>query len=231
MLAHADYKWSLRGLEGSAREEAKHACHARGADRLQRLCFANGGIYIKLGQHVAQLVRARPTCMQAQKCSRNGSCSHALQACSATLLYCRVIGKVVVQSHLTCWVGNSTALEWPLMTGSCHSSCPLGAEQAAFTPYSPAVQDHMLPSEYVTAMRKSMLDKCPVGSYAQVARTISEDLGSTPDTLFASFEPAPVASASLAQVGLRCMPGILTNLRHPSAMPATVNATLLSARC
>lgn len=55
----ADYKWSLRGIEGSARDEAKRACHARGADRLQRLCFANGGIYIKLGQHVAQLVRAR----------------------------------------------------------------------------------------------------------------------------------------------------------------------------
>ncbi|KAK9803104.1 hypothetical protein WJX73_003925 [Symbiochloris irregularis] len=111
----ADYKWSLRGLEGSQREEAKHACHARGADRLQRLCFANGGIYIKLGQHIVQL-------------------------------------------------------------------------------------DHMLPTEYVKAMRLSMLDKCPVETYAQVARTISEDLGSPPDKLYASFEPVPVASASLAQV-------------------------------
>lgn len=60
----------------------------------------------------------------------------------------------------------------------------------------------MLPAEYVTAMRKSMLDKCPVESYKQVARTITEDLGAPPDKLFASFEPVPVASASLAQVVL-----------------------------
>ena len=33
------------------------ACHQRGADRLLQLCFANGGIYTKLGQHVGQLVR------------------------------------------------------------------------------------------------------------------------------------------------------------------------------
>ncbi len=31
--------------------------HQRGADRLLQLCFANGGIYVKLGQHVGQLVR------------------------------------------------------------------------------------------------------------------------------------------------------------------------------
>ena len=56
--AHAGYKWSLRGLSGPEREAALHGAHARAADRLQRLCFANGGVYIKLGQHMAQLVRA-----------------------------------------------------------------------------------------------------------------------------------------------------------------------------
>lgn len=53
----ADYKYSLHGLaEGSAeREIAKREAHLRGANRLQALCFKNGGIYIKLGQHVGQL--------------------------------------------------------------------------------------------------------------------------------------------------------------------------------
>lgn len=53
----ADYKYSLHGLpEGSPeREAAKHEAHLRGANRLQALCFRNGGIYIKLGQHIGQL--------------------------------------------------------------------------------------------------------------------------------------------------------------------------------
>ena len=58
----------------------------------------------------------------------------------------------------------------------------------------------MLPQEYVKAMRLSMLDKCPVEGFEQVAKTIKEDLGLEPDALFASFERKPIASASLAQV-------------------------------
>lgn len=55
----ADYKRSLRvGEPGDAEyEAAKRACHLRSAERLVALCFANGGIYIKLGQHIGQLVR------------------------------------------------------------------------------------------------------------------------------------------------------------------------------
>ncbi|XP_051121806.1 putative ABC1 protein At2g40090 [Andrographis paniculata] len=52
-----DYEYSLWGLpEGSIeREKIKHEVHTRGAQKLQELCFKNGGIYIKLGQHVSQL--------------------------------------------------------------------------------------------------------------------------------------------------------------------------------
>ncbi|RWR88123.1 putative ATATH9 [Cinnamomum micranthum f. kanehirae] len=52
-----DYEYSLWGLpEGSAeRSKAKHEVHTRSARRLQELCFQNGGIYIKLGQHIGQL--------------------------------------------------------------------------------------------------------------------------------------------------------------------------------
>ncbi|CAI9762228.1 unnamed protein product [Fraxinus pennsylvanica] len=52
-----DYKYSLWGLpEGSTeRTRVKSEVHARSALRLQELCFKNGGIYIKLGQHISQL--------------------------------------------------------------------------------------------------------------------------------------------------------------------------------
>ncbi|VFQ81156.1 unnamed protein product [Cuscuta campestris] len=52
-----DYEYSLWGLpEGSAeRQKVKHEVHLRSARRLEELCFKNGGIYIKLGQHLGQL--------------------------------------------------------------------------------------------------------------------------------------------------------------------------------
>lgn len=61
-------------------------------------------------------------------------------------------------------------------------------------------QDHLLPEEYVHTMRRHTLDHCPVSPYAEVARIIQEELGSPPEALFAEFECAPIASASLAQV-------------------------------
>lgn len=52
-----DYEYSLRGLpEGSTeKSKVKHEAHLRSAHKLQELCFRNGGIYIKLGQHLSQL--------------------------------------------------------------------------------------------------------------------------------------------------------------------------------
>ncbi|XP_020576582.1 putative ABC1 protein At2g40090 isoform X2 [Phalaenopsis equestris] len=52
-----DYGYSLRGLKEGSLEwsKAKHEVHNRCALRLQELCFRNGGIYIKLGQHIGQL--------------------------------------------------------------------------------------------------------------------------------------------------------------------------------
>lgn len=59
-----------------------------------------------------------------------------------------------------------------------------------------------MPDPYVQTMRKHMLNKCPTSSFEEVARIIQEDLGAHPDKLFCSFEREPIASASLAQVGL-----------------------------
>ncbi|CAI0415831.1 unnamed protein product [Linum tenue] len=52
-----DYEYSLFGLpEGSEeRAKVKHEVHLRSACKLRELCFRNGGIYIKLGQHIGQL--------------------------------------------------------------------------------------------------------------------------------------------------------------------------------
>lgn len=55
-MGAADYQVSLRGLENESKAEALKQVHHRSATRLKDLCFQNGGIYIKLGQHLAQLV-------------------------------------------------------------------------------------------------------------------------------------------------------------------------------
>ncbi len=53
----ADYKTCLRDADPTEREVVLEACHQRSADKLLALCFKNGGIYTKLGQHIGQLVR------------------------------------------------------------------------------------------------------------------------------------------------------------------------------
>ncbi|XP_030491249.2 putative ABC1 protein At2g40090 isoform X1 [Cannabis sativa] len=52
-----DYEYSLLGLaeDSDERSRVKHEVHLRSARKLQELCFKNGGIYIKLGQHIGQL--------------------------------------------------------------------------------------------------------------------------------------------------------------------------------
>ncbi|KAK7281154.1 hypothetical protein RIF29_08885 [Crotalaria pallida] len=112
-----DYEYSLWGVpEGSTeRERIKHEVHLRSAQKLQELCFKNGGIYIKLGQHLGQL-------------------------------------------------------------------------------------EYLVPEEYVTTMRNSMLNRCPVSSYEEICEVFEKELGETPDKVFAEFDPVPIASASLAQV-------------------------------
>lgn len=57
-----------------------------------------------------------------------------------------------------------------------------------------------MPEEYVQTMRASMLKRCPVSSYEEVRRVFRKDIGELPETVFAEFDPVPLASASLAQV-------------------------------
>ncbi|KAE8771090.1 calcium-dependent protein kinase 16-like [Hordeum vulgare] len=57
-----DYHYSLWGLQpdSPAWLSAKRDAHLRSANRLQDLCFLNGGIYIKFGQHIVQLEYVLP---------------------------------------------------------------------------------------------------------------------------------------------------------------------------
>ncbi|VAH95399.1 unnamed protein product [Triticum turgidum subsp. durum] len=49
-------------------------------------------------------------------------------------------------------------------------------------------------------MRESMLKRCPVSSYEDVRGVFKKEIGELPETVFAEFDPVPIASASLAQV-------------------------------
>lgn len=53
----ADYKFSLRGYDDCSDPSMKawSDCHRRAAERLLDLCCKNGGIFIKVGQHIAAL--------------------------------------------------------------------------------------------------------------------------------------------------------------------------------
>jgi len=149
-LLTTDYKRTAAATAAASEADqaaALAAAHARGAARVRDLCHANGGVYVKLGQHVATLVRAGEEKV------------------------CRALARA----------------------------------RRADPPPSPSAppfprQDHLLPSEYVSEMRATMLNACPPSPYADVAATVEAELGAPITSLFASFDRAPVASASLAQV-------------------------------
>ncbi|CAG2113844.1 unnamed protein product [Medioppia subpectinata] len=52
-----DYKWSVSALKDTSPETLNEwsAVHQRSADRLLDLCCTNGGVFIKVGQHIAAL--------------------------------------------------------------------------------------------------------------------------------------------------------------------------------
>jgi len=52
-----DYKQTLSQeyLDSDSYEAAKSACHLRAADHLLKLCCANGGVFVKVGQHIGAL--------------------------------------------------------------------------------------------------------------------------------------------------------------------------------
>lgn len=117
-LAEAEEQLSLlsNNIEdgGAGGRNIRKAAHQQAADRLLKLCQTNGGVYIKVGQHLANL-------------------------------------------------------------------------------------DYLIPTEYITTL-SALYDNNPVTPFPDVCRVIQQDLGAHPLELFATFDPVPIASASLAQV-------------------------------
>jgi aarF domain-containing kinase len=78
--------------------------------------------------------------------------------------------------------------------------------------------DYLLPPEYVNAMR-GCFDEAPASPWSAVRGTFRQELGKSPDEVFASFEREPIASASLAQVHVATLKGsgetVAVKVQHP----------------
>ena len=114
VLIVADYELSLRGVPAAEMSARLKEVHLRSATRLRDLARTNGGVYIKFGQHVAQM-------------------------------------------------------------------------------------QFLLPDEYVAAMQP-MLNQAPTSTWEEVQNVFREEFGCAPSDMFETFDPVPIASASLAQV-------------------------------
>ena len=64
-----------------------------------------------------------------------------------------------------------------------------------FISYLPNLQDYVVPKEYVVAMRRSMLNSCPVSSFEDVKSVVEQELGAPLSEVRAGTpswpEPAP----------------------------------------
>jgi ubiquinone biosynthesis protein len=69
-----------------------------------------------------------------------------------------------------------------------------------------ALQPDILPFEYCRALA-DLLDRVAPFGYEQVETTLVEELGKGPDELFDSFEPIPLATASVGQVHVAYLDG------------------------
>ena len=66
--------------------------------------------------------------------------------------------------------------------------------------------DYLLPDEYTRTLR-GCFDDAPRSSYVQVRQVVTEELGVAPEEVFHTFDPVPIASASLAQVHVAYLKG------------------------
>ncbi|MCL5998023.1 MAG: AarF/UbiB family protein [Chloroflexi bacterium] len=75
----------------------------------------------------------------------------------------------------------------------------------------------IVPPEYVAELSK-LQDSAPTVSHEQICEVIRTELGQPPETLFATFDPQPLASASIGQVHaatLQSGEGVIVKVQRP----------------
>jgi ubiquinone biosynthesis protein len=75
----------------------------------------------------------------------------------------------------------------------------------------------VVPPEYVAELSK-LQDAAPAVPYEQISQIIRNELGQLPDSLFATFDRQPLASASIGQVhaaALKCGEGVVVKIQRP----------------
>jgi hypothetical protein len=215
-----DYKVALANAPppGPERQAVLSGCHERGAERLLALCFANGGIYTKLGEpslgpaaregsssgfRSNRLARAptrcRPTDQTDQQSNRPKICPPGQHVAQLDHL---VPEEYVVKMRDNlldrCPVSDpeevSHALDISyLRRAEVDASEPLSSSASGESSKTLLPPRPFDPSHPAAALQ-------PPPPAPQVSAIILEDLGAPPSQLFAAFDPTPVASASLAQV-------------------------------
>ncbi|KXZ53688.1 hypothetical protein GPECTOR_6g605 [Gonium pectorale] len=85
-----------------------------------------------------------------------------------------------------------------------------------------ASKTDMLPGPYTESLSR-LCDRLPPTPYRVVRRTIRDELGEWPETLFRELDPFPLASATIAQVHRGRLPDgrvVVVKVQHPSARAA-----------
>lgn len=80
-----------------------------------------------------------------------------------------------------------------------------------------SVMSTILPSEFAKVL-ESLQDDAPASSFEDTAKTIEKELGEPIDAIFASFDKAPIASASIGQVyraTLKTGEQVAVKIQHP----------------
>jgi predicted unusual protein kinase regulating ubiquinone biosynthesis (AarF/ABC1/UbiB family) len=95
-----------------------------------------------------------------------------------------------------------------------------------------AMRFDLLPAEYLQAL-VSLQDSVPPFPTKRARTIIAQELGATPETLFARFNPIPVASASLGQVyraRLKTGQEVVVKVQRPGLVPR-IEVDLAVLRC
>lgn len=76
----------------------------------------------------------------------------------------------------------------------------------------------LIPADYIAELSK-LQDAVPPSPFEQVCRTVCDELGQTPQVLFAEFDERPLASASIGQVHtatLKSGESVVVKVQHPN---------------